>query len=262
MTLSISLMERILLAILLLSIAMACGRQTNVNRSASEQIGSNGSDKKETNMKKNDTWQEHPNVYARLVLAKKGPVLPKIEGVVEIWIKSPKFRVRDNTGRFVYEICGDIASNRGLGQPPQSIEEIIDIQSRFRDKPAFGVTELFGDIASGQGLVCESEKAPWVIEAKKIAPVAEQIFSPEIEKYLKPVRATNRFERACTEYRGFLEGEEDGTKFKSEIRLIISPPFVFLNEVHDAEISSYYFIRECVDFREGKVTDVDVEPPK
>gem|GEM_PF-5314922 len=236
--------------------------QNRVKHATLNDTGVNKPYEKETTMKKNNFWQEHPNVYVRLMLTKNGPVLPKIEGYVEIWIKTPKFRVRDKTGRFVYEIRGDIASNRGLGQPPQSLEEIMDIQSRFMKKSDFGVTEFFGDIATGQGLVYESGSPPWAIEAKEILPLAEQIFSYGIEQHLKPVQLTSQFERACTEYHGFLDGQEAGVKFKSELRVIVSSPFVFLNEVHDAEIRNYYFIREFVEFREGKVTDADVEPPK
>jgi len=211
-------------------------------------------------MDRDDMASEKPNVHVRLLSSMMAPGLPKREGYIDIWMKGTKFRVRDETGRYAAEILGDIASKRGLGQAPHTIEEIMDIWSHVLDETDRGVTELIGDIATNRGLIHEHGQAPWTIEAEAITSAAKQIFTDGLEKQLELVKTMTRFGRTCTEYHGFVEGEDDGVIYNSEITRIISPPFVFLNEVHDAEDSNYYYIREFVDFEEGKVTNADVEP--
>jgi hypothetical protein len=122
-----------------------------------------------------------------------------------------------------------------------------------------GATEFIGDMASKHGCIYEPESAPWMIETEEIAPVVEQIFTDGLEAQLDSIETLTRFGRTCTKYHGFVEGEDGGAPYKSEIKRIVSPPFLFLNEVRDAEQSDYYYIREFVEFEEGKVTDKEVE---
>ncbi|HEX3045994.1 MAG TPA: hypothetical protein VHY08_14650, partial [Bacillota bacterium] len=199
-------------------------------------------------------------IYARIRLSRNGPCLPRREGYLEIWIKGAKFRIRDATGRYLDEILGDIGAGQGLGQAPRTLEEIMDISHRVFHETKPVVTELSGDTATNWGLVCEPGQAPWTIEAGKIVSVARQIFTDGLEKQLEPVKTVTRFGRVCVDYHGFITGEEGGAPYKSEFTRIVSPPFVFLNEVRDAENSDYYYIREAVDFEVDKVTDAEVEP--
>ena len=175
-------------------------------------------------MDTNDMRRENPNVHVRLRLSRKGPGLPKRDGYMDIWMKGTEFRVRDETGRFVYEILGDIAAKRGLGQAPRTIEEIMDISSRFGNEAERGATELIGDTATNQGMIHEPGKAPWTIEAKEIAPVARQIFTDGLEEKLEPVKTITQFRHSCIEYHGFVEGKDDNASYKNEIARIVSPP--------------------------------------
>jgi len=201
------------------------------------------------------------NVRARLRLSKKSPGLPRLEGYLEIWIKGTEFRVRDDTGRSFREILNDIAAKRGLGHSPRTLEEIMDMSSRIRRQSEWGATEFSGNMATNRALIREAGQSPWEIEAEEIAPVPGQILTDSLEEHLTPVGTVTLLGRTCTEYQGFLEGEEAGAGYKSKIKRLVSEPFLFVNEVHDAVNLDYYFIREVVDFAEGNLTAADIELP-
>ena len=200
------------------------------------------------------------NVRARLRLAKQSPGLPRLEGYLEIWIKGTEFRVRDETGRAFRQILNDIAAPRGLGQAPRTIEEIMDMSSRIRNQAEWGAIEFSGNLATNRALIREAGRSPWETEAEEIVPGAGQIVTGSSEERLTPVKTLTLFGRACTEYQGFLEGEDLGFPYKSMITRIVSPPYIFINEVRDAANQDYYFIREVVDFDEGTVTNLEIEP--
>lgn len=216
---------------------------------------------KDLTMGRDESERKNMNVYVRLHWSMKGPGLPKREGYMDIWMKGAKFRVRDETGRHVSEILGDITTKRGLGQAPLTIEDIMDISSGVLDGTEHDVTELFGDLATNRGLVNEPGQAPWTIEAETIAPAARQIFTDGMDEKLVPVKSMTKFGRICTEYHGVVEGQEEDAKYRNAITRIVSPPFIFQNEVHDAENTNYYYIHRFVEFAVGKVTNEDLEPP-
>src|SRR5512132_284876 len=96
----------------------------------------------------------YPNVKVTLRLSRKGPGLPARESDMDVWLKGTRFRVRDRSGRDVGSIVRDVTHPRGLGDPPASMEEIMDIRSRsLRADDPGAATELYGDLATREGWV-------------------------------------------------------------------------------------------------------------
>lgn len=207
--------------------------------------------------------REYPNVKARLRLARLSPALPPRESYMEIWLKGSRFRVRDESGRHVSEILGDLSANRGLGVPARSIEEIMDVWSRSHDVSAAarGVSELYGDLATGEGRVVRGGQPAWPIEADELAAAAEQILAKGLDQRLKPQAQVTRLGRPATEYQGFFEGEEEGIPYKSEVTLVVSPPFLLLSDVRDARNAGHSYTREVVSLEEGAASDQDLALP-
>jgi hypothetical protein len=179
---------------------------------------------------------------------------------MDIWAKGTRFRIRDESGRDISAILGDISAVRGLGVAPNSMEKIMDIWSQSYNKGA-GVTELYGDLATGKGLVYRRGQNPWPIEAAKIVPAVEQIIAGELEKQLEPRGQTKRLGRAATEYHGYLEGEDQGIPYKSEVTRVVSPPYLLFSKVSNAQNADDSYIREIVSLDEGIVADSDLTPP-
>jgi hypothetical protein len=213
-------------------------------------------------MSQQTTPREYPNVKARLRLSRMAPALPSRESYMDIWMKGTRFRVRDESGRDVASILGDLSSNRGLGAPARSIEEMMDIWSQSQDtgSAARGATELYGDRATGEGWVLRGGQPAWPIQADVLAPAAEQILAGEPDKQAQPPVQVTRLGRQATEYHGFLEGEDRGIQYKSEVTRIVSPPYLLLIEVRNAQSADHYYTREVVSLDEGVVTDSDLIP--
>jgi hypothetical protein len=213
-------------------------------------------------MSQQNPQREYPNVKARLRLSRMSPALPPRESYMDIWMKGTRFRVRDESGRHVAEILGDLSANRGLGVPAHSIEEIMDIWSQSQDMGAAtrGVTELYGDLATGEGWVLRGEQAAWPIRADELAPAAEQILAGGHDKQLEPRGQVTRLDRPSTEYHGFLEGEDQAIPYKSEVTRVVSPPYLLLSKAHNAQNANHSYTREVVSLEEGAVADSDLTP--
>jgi hypothetical protein len=66
--------------------------------------------------------------------------------------------------------------------------------------------------------------------------------------------------RSSTEYRGFLEGEDQGVPYKSDVTLIVSPPYLLLSHVRDAQNADHAITREIIALEEGAATDPHLTP--
>jgi hypothetical protein len=207
--------------------------------------------------------REYPNVEARLRLSKVASVLPPRESYMSIWMKGTRFRVRDESGRDVAAILGDVSSSRGVGVPARSIEEMMDVWSQSRDtgSAARSVTELYGDLATGEGWVLRGGQAAWPIRADELAPAAEQILAGGLDEQLQPRAQVTRLGRPATEYHGFLEGKDQGIPYRSEVTRVISAPYLLLSEVRNAENAGHSYTREVLSLEEGAAADSDLTPP-
>jgi hypothetical protein len=213
-------------------------------------------------MNRENPPREYPNVKARLRLSRMGPGLPRRESYMDIWMKGTRFRVRDESGRHVAEILGDLSAIRGLGAPAHSIEEIMDIWSQSSDTGAASrhVTELYGDLGTGEGWVLRGEHPAWTIPANELSAAAEQILVRGLDKQLRPRRQVTRLGRSSTEYHGFLEGEDEGIPYKSEVTQVVSPPYLLLSKVSNAQNADHYYTREVISLLEGVTSDSDLTP--
>ncbi len=201
------------------------------------------------------------NVKARLRLTRKAPALPRRESYLSIWIKGTRFRVREESGREAAKIVGDVLAARGLGEPVRTMEEIMDARSQARAGVAGAVTDMYGDLATNEGWVYRGQEPGWLITAEELAPAARQIFFKEPNRQLEPRGQVTHLGRPATEYHGFVEGEEEGIPYKSEVTQIISPPYLLFCSVRDAKNADHYFTRAVVSLEEGVATDEDVTPP-
>jgi hypothetical protein len=198
----------------------------------------------------------YPNVRARLRRTRTAPGTKPVETTLTIWLRDGAFRVRDETGRPYADVAGDVRSARGFGTMPRTREELMDAADRAR-APARPPTELYGDLETGEGTVCEAGEEPWPVSPAVLAPVAAQLLTDGRETELDPVSTTTCLGRPCDEYRFALAGEEDGIPYRSEVRWLVSGPFVLLREVRDEGLSA---VVEVVELEEGTVTDADLRP--
>jgi hypothetical protein len=207
--------------------------------------------------------RQYPNVQARLRLSRSSPGLPARQSDMEIWLKGSRFRVRDEAGRHVSEILGDQAEPRGLGVPARTMEQIMDVWSLAQDPGAAarGATELYGDTATGEGWVRRGGQEAWPTSADQLAPAAEQILAGDAAARLEPSGQAVVLGRSATEYHGFIAGEEQGTPFRSEVTLVVSPPYLLRRDVRNAQNADHSFVREVVALEEGAVADADLTPP-
>jgi hypothetical protein len=123
------------------------------------------------------------------------------------------------------------------------------------------MTELYGDLATGQGLVYRAGQDPWAIEAEKLAPVAEQILAGKFDKQLARREQNTRLGRPSIEYHGFLEGEDQGVPYTSEVTRVVSLPYLLFSDVRDSENADHYYRLEIISLEEGTVADSDLAPP-
>ena len=203
---------------------------------------------------------EFPNARLRLRLRWQAPALPEHTVEQTIWLRGSKFRVRDEAGRPLYEILGDVTAPRGLGLPARSMEEIMDRRAAAR-RPPVGVTEVFGDLASGEGWVVATGSPRWAKPASELAPIARQVLAGDRAAGLDRRSAVTRLARAATEYHGVVEVQEDGAPQHVAVVRVIDPPFLLLDDVRDAGSADHYYIREVVVLDQGVVTDADLAPP-
>jgi hypothetical protein len=190
------------------------------------------------------------------------PILPPRQSFMGIWMKGTRFRVRDEAGRHVAEILAELSTGGGLGVPPRSLEEIMDIwsQSQGEAAPVRAVTELYGDLATGDGWVLRGHQAAWPMHADELAPAAEQILAGDLDRRLQPRGQVIRLGRPAMEYHGFLAGEDQAGPYECEVTRIVSPPYLLLNDVRNARNADHAYAREVVSLAEGASVDRDLTP--
>lgn len=206
--------------------------------------------------------REYPNVKARLRLSRKSPALPARENYMDIWLKGTRFRVRDESGRDLAAILGDLSASNGLGASPHSIEQVMDVwsQSRADNEVVPGATELYGDLATNEGWVQRRGQTAWPIAADKLAPAAEQILAGKVDPQLQPRGQVKCLGRLCIEYDGFLEGEEQDVPYKTAVRRFVSSPYLLTSIARDTQNPGHYYTREIIALKEGVATDTDFTP--
>ncbi|MGW0432894.1 hypothetical protein ACWDV4_10160 [Micromonospora sp. NPDC003197] len=193
----------------------------------------------------------YPTVQARLRRSGHLPGVPPSRTELLIWFDADRFLVRDENGRPYAEIVGDVTAARGFGLVPRTMEGLMDAASAARHPRRHGPTELSGDWATGQAIVREAGRPPWSIDISTVAPVAEQLLSTGREALLPAGNESTFLDRPCREYRFAIEGDEDGTPFRSEVRWLVSAPYVLLREVRDARISELSATTEVIELAEG-----------
>lgn len=201
-----------------------------------------------------------PNARIRLRLHFHAPALPERDIEQTIWLRGSKFRVRDEVGRDLYEILGDVTYRRGLGLPATTMEEIMDRNAAARRKPS-GVTDVYGDLASDAGWVLQAPDQPSPVPARTLAPLARQVLASDRVAALARVGDVERLGRDATEYKGEVEVEEAGATRRNAVVRVVSPPYLLLDDVRDADDADHYYVREVLALDEGVVTDADVTPP-
>jgi hypothetical protein len=176
-----------------------------------------------------------------------------------IWLRDGAFRIRDEAGRPYAEIVGDVRSARGFGSTPRTMEEFMDASDRSRS-PGRAATELYGDLETGNATVHEPGEQPWPVSPAVLYPVAAQLLTDGREAELDRVSAVRCLDRQCEEYRFAVTGDEDGIPYRSDVRWLVSGPYVLLREVRDARIGELTAVSEVVELAEGVVTDADLSP--
>lgn len=213
-------------------------------------------------MNPDQTLPLYPNVKARLRLIQQGPSLPEREYYMDLWLKERRFRVRDEAGRDLSVLLGDLAAPRGLGLLPDSLEEIMDIWSETQAPHLpHEITELYGDLATNKGLVFRWQQAGWPIAATALAPLAEQILAHPPEQPLTLHRQVARLGKMAMEYQFFLAGTQAGHPYKSMVTHIVAPPYLLFSHVHDVVLTHLAYTREVVTLEEGVVTEAELTPP-
>jgi hypothetical protein len=197
-----------------------------------------------------------PNVRARLRRTRTAPGTTPTETVLTIWLRDSVFRVRDEAGRPYSDVAADVRSARGFGRTPRTMEEFMDAADRARRLPG-PPTELYGDLDTGDGLVCEPGAEPWEVVPAVLLPVAAQLLADGREASLVPTGHPTYLGRPCAEYRFPLTGEEDGVPYRSEVRWVVSEPYLLVREVSDGGL---HVLVETVELAEGVVTEADVRP--
>lgn len=196
------------------------------------------------------------NVRVRLMRTRIAPGVPVRATPMTIWWRDTRFRVRDESGRAYTDLAADVTEPRGFGRTPRTMEEFMDAATPPPDR---GPTDLFGDLDARTGLVDEPRNRPWEAPLGKIAAVAALVLADDLDG-LAPTGRETLLGRDCEEYRSLIEGVENGRAFRSDVRRLVSGPYVLLREVVDA--GGLMRLRmEAVALDEGGVAESDVEAP-
>ena len=200
----------------------------------------------------------YPNVRFRLRRTTHAPNAPDTDAVLMLWLSGSRFRLRDEAGRSYPAILADVAPGRGLGQAARSIEDQMDAWSTAaRSWPP---TEIYADHAMDQATVIESGGQPWSVGARRVAGLADQVFSHALPPEAEPAGWTSRLGRRCEEFRFAIVGEEDGVPYRSEVRWWVSAPYLLRREVADAPSGRRRAMTEVLELDEGIVTENDLMP--
>jgi hypothetical protein len=206
------------------------------------------------------TADDFPNVRVRLRLRSQSAALPERTIEQTIWLRGPRFRIRDEAGRDLHQILTDVTAPSGLGHAPRTLEEIMDRRSAARRPPA-GATEIFGDLASDAAWNYAPGSSPWSQPAHELAPIARQPLAGDRAVGLTAGAAATHLGRTATEYRGQLQVVEAGASRRNAVVRLIAPPFLLLDDVRDAGNANHFYIREVIALDLGVVTDADLARP-
>jgi hypothetical protein len=202
----------------------------------------------------------YPNVRARLRRVSRAPLAPTSETSMVVWLSGGRFHIRDESGRGYADIVGDVTGQRGFGTTPRTMEGLMDAWDTSRRR-SDEVTDLYGDVESGEAVVYEAgRREPWTTDVGAIRAVVEQVLADGREATLEPVGESTYLGRPCRDYRFAIEGEEDGARYRSDVRWLVSGPFVLLREVTDSLHGRLYALTEIVELEEGAVAESDVRP--
>ncbi|GIG64512.1 hypothetical protein [Phytomonospora endophytica] len=197
------------------------------------------------------------NVRVRLLRTRIAPGAPVLTTRLTIWWRGTRFRIHDESGRAYADLAADVSEPRGFGRTPRTMEEFMDAATAVPDR---GRTDLYGDLDEPVGLVDEPRARPWEVPVARIAPIAAQVLAGDLDGQVPGGRETV-LGRECVEYLGVLEGNEGGRAFRSEVRRLVSGPYVLLREVVDLDGGLLRLRAEAASLDEGAVTASDVDPP-
>jgi hypothetical protein len=96
------------------------------------------------------------------------------------------------------------------------------------------------------------------IDASRLAGLADQVFTHGREEDFEAVGHTTYLGRGCEEYRFSIEGEEDDVPYRSEVRWLVSGPYLMRREIEDAPDGRFGAITEVLERVEGVVTEDDL----
>lgn len=205
------------------------------------------------------TAAPYPNVRLRAERTQTAPGTETARTTIVFHLRGQRFRIVDESGRSYSEIVADVAEPRGFGSTPRTMEEFMDAFELSQRQSSRPPTELRGDLAASVAAVREAGGEPWPVDIDRIVPVAEQVlFGGRDAAEARSVRTATMLGRSCTEYRRALRGSEGTYAYRSEVRLLVSEPFVLLREVVDTANSGLSARLEVVGLDEGVVTERDL----
>lgn len=199
-----------------------------------------------------------PNAYLKLQFEKADPSLPAISGHIEIWLKDSHFRYKDQTKRYPSEILADLKHPQGLGDPPVTMEEIMDMQSRYDNQSGPDFVEFGGNTANGDGFLFEAgASGPHAKEAGELLGLVEQVMCEAPKAgWVETGKETVAGEK-CTVYAGKFKGSLNGASFESIVTRHCNSPFIFKYEVRDSKFPEHRLSWEVIEFKADAVQESD-----
>jgi hypothetical protein len=202
---------------------------------------------------------EFPNARLRLRRVATAPGAPNTDAEIVLWLNGPRFHLRDETGRHYSHVLGDVTSQRGFGNTPQTMEDFMNAwtPSERPRRP----TEIFADAASDEAVVVEDGSDPWRLSAGSVLALADQVLTRGRELELDAVGERRFLARDCQEYRFSLEGEEHGIPYRTDVEWLVSVPYLLRQELRDFPHGGLSTITEVVELAEGAVAEDDLRFP-
>ncbi|MEV0643946.1 hypothetical protein AB0I28_01655 [Phytomonospora sp. NPDC050363] len=193
------------------------------------------------------------NVRARILLTRELPSTPVLEAVLTVWWLGDRFHAREESGRILSAVAGDVTEPRGFGKVPRTMEAIMD--SRL---PLSGHLDVHGELAAEHAWVTEPHGAQWKAPLERVSPIPAQLFATGLEG-LAPSGREQFLGRDCAEYVTHLEGRDDAGPFRSRVRRLVVGPYVLLRDV-TAEAGPMRLRAAVTALDEGVVRESDLKP--
>ena len=175
---------------------------------------------------------------------------------IVFWLAGARFRLRDETGRPFPDVLADVTAARGLGATARSMEDFMGAWTPTEH--ARRPTEVFVDAASDEAFVIEADADPWRRPAAELLALTDQVLSHGRETGLRPAGERRFLDRVCREYLFTIEGEEQGTPYRTEVGWLVSGPYILRRELRDSTLGRLSVVSEVVELDEGVVGDADV----